>query len=50
MHPMHCIICHRLILALFALDPAEPEPDELHEPAPIEDFNPEQDQGMPRCI
>jgi hypothetical protein len=47
---MHCIICHYLIHALFALDPTEPEPEELQELAPIEDANPEQDQGKPRCI
>jgi hypothetical protein len=47
---MHCIICHCLILALFALDPAEPEPEELQEPAPVEDTNPEQYQGKSRCI
>jgi hypothetical protein len=37
---MHYIICHCLILALFALDPAEPESEELQEAAPIEDANP----------
>jgi hypothetical protein len=34
----------------FTLDPVEPEPEEQQEPAPIEDANPEQDQGKPRCI
>jgi hypothetical protein len=34
----------------FALDPAEPETEELPEPASAEEANPEQDQGMPRCI
>jgi hypothetical protein len=47
---MHYIICHCLILTLFALDPTEPEPEELQEAAHIEDSNPKQDQGKPRCI
>jgi hypothetical protein len=47
---MHYIICHRLLLPLFALDPAEPEPEELQEPVPVEAANPEQDQGKPWCI
>jgi hypothetical protein len=47
---MHCIICRCLILALVALDPTKPEPDELQEPAPVEDANPELDQGKPQCI
>jgi hypothetical protein len=46
---MHCIICRRLLLAVFALDPTEPEPEELQEPAPVKDANPEQDQGKPQC-
>jgi hypothetical protein len=47
-----CIVLYVccLILALFALDPVEPEPEELQEPAPVEDANPEQDQGKPWCI
>jgi hypothetical protein len=36
---MYYIICY-LILALFVLDPVEPELEELQEPAPIEDANP----------
>jgi hypothetical protein len=47
---MHCIIYHCLILALFTLDLTELEPEELQEPTPVEDVNPEQDQGKPRCI
>jgi hypothetical protein len=47
---MYCIICCRLILALFALDPTERELDELQEPAPVMETNPEQEQGKPRCI
>jgi hypothetical protein len=47
---MHCIICHCLILALFALDPMKSEHKELQESAPVEDANPEQDQGKPQCI
>jgi hypothetical protein len=47
---MHCIICHHLLLTLFALDPAEPEPEELQELALVEAANPEQYQGKPRCI
>jgi hypothetical protein len=46
---MHCIICRRLLLAVFALDPTEPELEELQEPAPVKDANPEQDQGKPQC-
>jgi hypothetical protein len=47
---MHCIMCRRLLLALFVLDPMEPEPDELQEPATVADANLEQDQGKPWCI
>jgi hypothetical protein len=36
---MHYIICY-LILTLFALDPVEPELEELQEAAPVEDVNP----------
>jgi hypothetical protein len=49
-----CTTCITIMLEShtcnFALDPAELEPEEQHEPAPIEDANPEQDQGKPRCI
>jgi hypothetical protein len=34
----------------FTLDPAEPEPEELQEPAHTEEANPEQEQGKPWCI
>jgi hypothetical protein len=47
---MHYIICRCLILALFTLDPVEHEPEELQEPAPVEDVNLDQDQGKPQCI
>jgi hypothetical protein len=53
-----CIILHFAPHALllvyytctFVLDPTEPKPEELQEPAPVEDANPEQEQGKPRCI
>jgi hypothetical protein len=32
------------------IDPVEQEREELLEPAPVEDTNPEQDQGKPLCI
>jgi hypothetical protein len=32
------------------IDPVEQEREKLLEPAPVEDTNPEQDQGKPRCI
>jgi hypothetical protein len=32
------------------LDLTEPEPEELQEPAPVDDVNPEQDQGKSQCI
>jgi hypothetical protein len=35
---------------IFVLDPVEQEPEELQDPAPVEDANPEQEQGKPRCI
>jgi hypothetical protein len=34
----------------FALDPAEQEPEELQDPAPTKETNPEQEQGKSRCI
>jgi hypothetical protein len=33
-----------------AIDPVEQGRKELPEPAPVEDTNPEQDQGEPQCI
>jgi Ca2+/H+ antiporter len=35
---------------IFAIDPAELELEELQEPAPAEETNPEQEQGKPQCI
>jgi hypothetical protein len=35
---------------IFTVDPAEQEPEELQEPAPDEEANPEQEKGKPRCI
>jgi hypothetical protein len=32
------------------IDPVEQEREEPPEPAPVEDTNPKQDQGKPRCI
>jgi hypothetical protein len=40
MHYMLCLVSHT---CTFALDPAEPEPEELHEPALAEETNPEQE-------
>jgi hypothetical protein len=34
----------------FAIDHAEQGPEESSEPAQVEDTNPEQEQGKPRCI
>jgi hypothetical protein len=49
-----CTPCIAIMLeshsCTFALDPAEPVPKKQQEPAPIEDANPEQDQGKLRCI
>jgi hypothetical protein len=39
--PMHCVLCRRLLLALFTLGPVELKPEELHEPALVEAANPE---------
>jgi hypothetical protein len=49
MHLMHCIYLSASPLPT-ALDPVEQEREEPSEPAPVEDNNPEQDQGKPRCI
>jgi hypothetical protein len=35
---------------IFTVDPTEQEPEKLPEPAPVEETNPEQEQGKPRCI
>jgi hypothetical protein len=34
----------------FVIDHAEQEPEEPQEPAQVDDTNPEQKQGKPRCI
>jgi hypothetical protein len=46
---MHCIY---LSISLFpdAIDPVEQEREELPVLTPVEDTNPEQDQGKPWCI
>jgi hypothetical protein len=46
---MHCIYLSISRLPT-AIDSVEQEREELPEPAPVEDINPEQDQGKPRCI
>jgi hypothetical protein len=49
MHLMHCI--HLSISFLpNTIDLVEQEREEPSEPAPVEDTNPEQDKGKPRCI
>jgi hypothetical protein len=50
LHPMHCMLCLESHACTFVLDPAEQEPEELQEPAPAKETNPEQEQGKPRCI
>jgi hypothetical protein len=35
---------------VFMIDPTEPVPQELQEPAPAEKANTEQEQGQLRCI
>jgi hypothetical protein len=50
---LHLHALHYMLSSLtgsFALDPAEPEPDELQEPASVEATNPEQNQDKPQCI
>jgi hypothetical protein len=53
-HIALCTPCIAFMLVshtcIFALDLAEQELEELHEPAPAEETNPEQEQGKPRCI
>jgi hypothetical protein len=46
---MHCIYLS-ISLLLAAIDHVEQEREEPLESAPVEDTNPEQDQGNPRCI
>jgi hypothetical protein len=47
-----CVTLYDVVsyLNIFALDPVELEPKELQEQVPVEDTNPEQYQGKPRCI
>jgi hypothetical protein len=47
-HALHVMLVSHTYI--FALDPAEQEPEELPEPALAEETNPEQEQGNPRCI
>jgi hypothetical protein len=47
---MHCMLCLLSHTYTFALDPTKPKPEELPEPAPAEETNPEQEQGKFRCI
>jgi hypothetical protein len=50
---MHHNALHFLMLShtcAFKIDPTEQEPEELQEQAPVEDTNPEPEQGMPQCI
>jgi hypothetical protein len=47
---MHCTLCLVSHACTFALDPVEPELEELQEPAPAEEGIPEQEQDKPRCI
>jgi hypothetical protein len=44
---MHCIDLSVSLLPN-AIDPVEQEHEEPSEPAPVEDTNPEQDQGKPQ--
>jgi hypothetical protein len=46
---MHCIYLSVLLLPT-AIDLVEQEHEEPPELAPVEDTNPEQNQGKPRCI
>jgi hypothetical protein len=47
---MHCILYLVSHTYTFALDLVEPELEEPLEPAPVEETNPEEEQGKPRCI
>jgi hypothetical protein len=53
-HITLCTPCIIFILVshtcIFAIDHVEQGRDELSEPAPVKDANPEQDQGKPWCI
>jgi hypothetical protein len=54
LHIALCTPCIALYVVVsyshFLVDPAEQEPEELQEPAPVEDTNTEQEQGKFRCI
>jgi hypothetical protein len=53
-HITLCTPCIAIMLVshscIFVIDHAEQEHEELLEPAQVEDDNPEQEQGKPRCI
>jgi hypothetical protein len=53
-HTTLCTPCIALMLVShackIAIDHAEQGPEETPKPAPVEDVNPEEDQGEPRCI
>jgi hypothetical protein len=53
-HIALCTPCITFVLVshtcIYAIDPAEPELEELKEPTPAEETNAEQEQGKPQCI
>jgi hypothetical protein len=53
-HIAFCTLCIAFMLTshtcIFMIDPTEQELEELQEPAPAEEANPEQEQGKPQCI
>jgi hypothetical protein len=53
-HITLCTPCIAFMLVshtcIFAIDPMEPELEELQETTPAKETNPEQEQGKPRCI
>jgi hypothetical protein len=53
-HITLCTPCIAIMLVsyscIFVIDHAEQGHEELLEPAQVEDDNPEQEQGKPRCI
>jgi hypothetical protein len=53
-HIALCTPCITFVLVshtcIFAIDPAEPELEELKEPTPAVETNAEQEQGKPQCI
>jgi hypothetical protein len=50
LHLMHCMLYLVSHTYTFVLDPTESEPEEPPEAAPVEETNPEQEQGKPQCI